>query len=240
MRVIVIVLLCLFVCATSASPAYAKHRRHAEHHATSIITVDTAAGAIRVAADYATKFKNLIADFVAAGYNPGHVGCFATSGHVRNSRHYLGQACDFDQGPRPHSAFMRSVKADTIIHKYGFTNGCSFNDCGHVGTDAQRRAARYVRTDQLAHRHSHRYAHHHHRRTAMPEIDIHLRLASLEADVVAMRNFLIGEHGPKSLPPSRIDHPGIITPFDVGMTVTPDVAEGPVPTPPGPPTPPVE
>jgi hypothetical protein len=84
-----------------------------------------------VASHLAERFKAMIADFVAAGYKPRHVGCFAHGGHVPNSRHYAGAACDFDQrGWGQTVPFM--YRAHAIIKKHGFRDGCSFNDCGHV------------------------------------------------------------------------------------------------------------
>jgi hypothetical protein len=93
--------------------------------------VQTAAGKIHVAAHLAERFRGMISEFVAHGYKPRRVGCYATGGHVPNSRHYHGAACDFDQ-----SGWGRTVNfmyhAGAIIRKYGFRDGCSFNDCGHV------------------------------------------------------------------------------------------------------------
>ena len=62
-----------------------------------MIRVDTAAGPITVASHLASRFQALIADFVAHGYKPRRIGCLAHGGHVPNSRHYAGAACDFDQ-----------------------------------------------------------------------------------------------------------------------------------------------
>ncbi len=101
------------------------------HHGGGMVTVQTAAGRITVASHLAERFKALIADFVAAGYKPRSIGCLAHSGHVENSRHYAGAACDFDQ-----RGWGQTVKfmyhATAIIKKHGFRDGCSFNDCGHV------------------------------------------------------------------------------------------------------------
>ena len=96
-----------------------------------MVRVNTAAGPITVAAHLADRFQALIADFVAAGYKPRHIGCLAHGGHVPNSRHYSGAACDFDQtGWGETTRFM--YHAREIIKKHGFRDGCSFNDCGHV------------------------------------------------------------------------------------------------------------
>jgi hypothetical protein len=106
-----------------------------------LVTVATAAGPITVASHLASRFQALIADFVAAGYKPRHVGCFARGGHVENSRHYSGAACDFDQrGWGLTTSFMYRARA--IIAKHGFRDGCSFNDCGHVDDGKSVRHAR--------------------------------------------------------------------------------------------------
>lgn len=110
-----------------------------------MVTVPTAAGSITVASHLATRFQALIADFVAAGYKPRRIGCLAHGGHVPNSRHYAGAACDFDQrGWGLTTSFMYRARA--IIAKHGFRDGCSFNDCGHVD-------------DGLPLRHAHRSRH---------------------------------------------------------------------------------
>jgi hypothetical protein len=109
-----------------------------------MVTVPTAAGPITVASHLATRFQALIADFVAAGYKPRRIGCLAHGGHVPNSRHYSGAACDFDQrGWGLTTSFMYRARA--IIAKHGFRDGCSFNDCGHVDDGLPVHHARHSR-----------------------------------------------------------------------------------------------
>jgi tetratricopeptide (TPR) repeat protein len=135
----------LFLAAAStllvfSIPAQARHYRHQPHHkvrtsapssGAALVTVKTAAGSITVAGHLAQRFKALIADLVAHGYRPRSVGCYASSGHVRNSRHYHGAACDFDQTGWGRTApFM--YHASAIIRKHGFRDGCDFRDCGHI------------------------------------------------------------------------------------------------------------
>jgi hypothetical protein len=111
------------------------------HGGGGIVTIATAAGPITVAAHLANRFQALIADFVAAGYKPRAIGCYAHGGHVPNSRHYSGAACDFDQrGWGLTTSFMYRARA--IIAKHGFRDGCSFNDCGHVDDGQPLRNAR--------------------------------------------------------------------------------------------------
>ena len=108
-----------------------------------MVTVSTAAGPITVASHLAERFRALIADFVAHGYSPRHVGCAAHGGHVANSRHYHGAACDFDQGDwGKTSGFM--YHAHAIIAKHGFRDGCSFGDCGHVDDGQSTHSRRYA------------------------------------------------------------------------------------------------
>ena len=150
MRLLIMAAL-LSLCASQAQAAHHHHQRHdysqrrisqvhhrgAAHAAISygggggVVTVSTAAGPIMVASHLADRFRALIADFVAHGYTPRHIGCAAHGGHVQNSRHYHGAACDFDQGGWGKTAgFMHH--AHEIIARHGFRDGCSFGDCGHV------------------------------------------------------------------------------------------------------------
>jgi hypothetical protein len=137
----------------AARPARTRSVRHGHRHGHrgGVVTVPTAAGPITVAGHLASRFQALIADFVAHGYKPRHIGCLAHGGHVPNSRHYAGAACDFDQrGWGLTHPFMYHARA--IIARHGFRDGCSFNDCGHVDDGlalrhAQRRGRRYAEDD---------------------------------------------------------------------------------------------
>jgi hypothetical protein len=113
-----------------------------------IVTVSTAAGPITVAADHAGQFEGLINDFVAAGYRPRHIGCFARSHHVRGSLHYRGLACDFDQrGWGRTASFMYTARAHEIIVAHGLRDGREFGDQGHVdaGVSFGGRRTRFAR-----------------------------------------------------------------------------------------------
>src|ERR1700689_4750005 len=62
-----------------------------------LTTVPTVVGIpITVSVAIADRMTSLIADLVAHGYKPHNIGCYASGGHVRYSRHYSGNACDFD------------------------------------------------------------------------------------------------------------------------------------------------
>lgn len=114
------------------SPSYS--RSPANPIATGIVAVPTAAGiVIHVAVGLADKFQGFVADLVANGYKPAQIHCYAGGGHVPNSRHYAGAACDIDQrGWGKTAAPMYHVAA--LAAKHGLRDGCSFRhaDCGHV------------------------------------------------------------------------------------------------------------
>lgn len=99
-----------------------------------LVTVPTAAGiSITVAQKLAPQFQGFVADLVQMGYTPKHIGCYASGGHVANSNHYHGGACDFDQtGWGRTAAPMYHISG--IATKWGLRDGCSFRhaDCGHV------------------------------------------------------------------------------------------------------------
>lgn len=111
------------------------------------MTRETLAGPIRVAAAYAERFVGFINDLVKEGHHPRDIGC-ASGGHMANSKHHWGGACDIDQKSRNvTAAFMYHVTA--LAHAHGLTDGCEWGDrdCGHVEVPGATRVA---------------YAHHHH------------------------------------------------------------------------------
>lgn len=160
-----------FFSPVNAAPTPAQHhwRHYAAKHSKTVhgdfdaighaglVTVQTAAGIpITVAQALAPRFQAMISDFVAAGYRPHAIGCFARGGHVVHSRHYAGAACDFDQtGWGKTAKFMYSERAHEIIVAHGFRDGREFRDQGHVD-DGFALAGYY-------HRH---YARHHYRHYA--------------------------------------------------------------------------
>lgn len=106
-----------------------------------LVTVDTAANRITVAADAAGKFVGVIRDLVAAGFR-GRVNCYASGGHVAHSLHYTGHACDFAQTGRNRVAAGAGVMyhAGRIAAAHGLRDGCTFHDCGHLDTGAVSRS----------------------------------------------------------------------------------------------------
>ena len=101
------------------------------YHPAGTVTVNSAAGPITVAADAADKFVSLTNDLVAHGFH-GSVTCAAT-GHMPNSLHHTGHACDFAQTARNRTVGVMYHAAE-IIAAHGLRDGCSFGDCGHVDT----------------------------------------------------------------------------------------------------------
>ena len=122
-----------------------------------LITVQSAAGPITIAASFQHKIIPFIADVVARGFRGG-VHCFARGGHVRGSLHYSGNACDFAQtGWGRTRAPMYHVS--DLTSKYGLRDGCTFRDCGHIDSGAPL-GGRYfaARSHQRHHHHHVRYA----------------------------------------------------------------------------------
>jgi hypothetical protein len=111
----------------------------AGYHPAGTVTVSTAAGPITVAADAADKFVSLTNDLVAHGFH-GSVTCAAT-GHMPNSLHHTGHACDFAQTARNRTVAVMYHVSD-IIAAHGLRDGCSFGDCGHVDTGTPIGASR--------------------------------------------------------------------------------------------------
>lgn len=151
----------LFLLPTEAEARHRHYRnynyQHYHYHqGGGLVRVPTLAGPITAASHLAHRFANMISDFVRFGYRPRSVHCHARGGHIPNSRHYHGAACDIDQrGWNATSRFMYGATANAIIRKHGFRNGCSFRDCGHIddGVSTRRggRSAYYSRQ----HRHYH-------------------------------------------------------------------------------------
>lgn len=127
-----------------------------------LVRVQTAAAIpITVAGAVAVRFEHLIADFVAHGYRPRVIGCFAAYGHLPNSLHHTGEACDFHQtGWNRTDAFMYTATAHRLILANGLRDGCDFHhprkDCGHVD-DGRFRGYRARRVDIAIRERHHRW-----------------------------------------------------------------------------------
>ena len=130
---------------------------HGIYKCADCVVRDTLAGIVSVSARNANRFVGVINDLWNAGFR-GPVHCAASGGHVRHSRHYSGNACDFAQtGWGKTKPIMYHREAAAIIAKYGLTNGCSFHDCGHVGTDGGGSGRHYAsrKVHYARHRHVH-------------------------------------------------------------------------------------
>lgn len=100
-----------------------------------LVKIETAAGPIQVSAAIAPRMQAFIADVVARGFK-GHINCFARGGHVRGSRHYSGNACDFAQRGWGKTVAVMYHVAD-LAAKHGLRDGCTFGDCGHIDDGQQ-------------------------------------------------------------------------------------------------------
>ena len=95
------------------------------------VVVSTAANIdITVHASVAAKYQSLIGDFVAQGYHPKDITCFAY-GHKSGSNHAIGMACDFDQ-KRWGVTAPTMYHATSAINREGLFDGGAFGDWGHV------------------------------------------------------------------------------------------------------------
>lgn len=115
-----------------------------------LVTVSTAAGiSVTVSPSFAPKITAFISDLVASGYKPRQIHCAASGGHVRGSRHYSGNACDFDQrGYGKTASPMYHVAA--LARQHGLRDGGSFRDWGHI--DDGEHLARRTRVARIDHR----------------------------------------------------------------------------------------
>jgi len=110
-----------------------------------LVTVPTAAGIdITVSKAMAAKMQAFIEDLMEVGYKPKQIHCFARRGHVRGSRHYSGNACDFDQrGWGKTAEMMYHVSVLAALH--GLRDGGSFRDWGHIDDGLPLSRPRYAR-----------------------------------------------------------------------------------------------
>jgi hypothetical protein len=89
-----------------------------------------------VAAWAVDKFRGLVSDLEAMGYAIGSPGCLS-GGHMRNSKHHWGGACDlFNQVARNRTALRQpppTVQIE-VARRHGLISGCEWRrspDCGH-------------------------------------------------------------------------------------------------------------
>jgi hypothetical protein len=137
--------------AYANAPAYVPPAAEAEHRG--LVTVQTAAGRITIAAGFQHKIVPFIAAVVARGFK-GQVHCFARGGHVRGSLHYSGNACDFAQTGWGRTRAPMYHVAD-LAREYGLRDGCTFRDCGHIDSGAPLGGGTYA--SARSHRHHYRH-----------------------------------------------------------------------------------
>lgn len=117
-----------------------------------------------VIASASSNFQGLIHELESMGYNIGSPGCLS-GGHMRNSKHHWGGACDlFNQIARNRAALpMPSTSVQiALAERYGLISGCKWSnpDCAHFevpGWGGRVVARAHVRT-RYARRTHHRYA----------------------------------------------------------------------------------
>ena len=110
-----------------------------------LVTLSTAAGInITVSKTMAPKMQAFIADLMEIGYKPKAIHCFARHGHVRGSRHYSGNACDFDQRSWGKTAKMM-YHVSVLAKLHGLRDGGSFRDWGHIDDGQPLSRPRYAR-----------------------------------------------------------------------------------------------
>ena len=110
-----------------------------------LVTVATAAGIdITLSEKMAPKMQAFIADLMEIGYKPKQIYCFARRGHVRGSRHYSGNACDFDQRGWGKTAKMM-YHVSVLAKLHDLRDGGSFRDWGHIDDGLPLSRPRYAR-----------------------------------------------------------------------------------------------
>ena len=110
-----------------------------------LVTVPTAAGIdITVSKNMAPKMQAFIEDLLEMGYKPKTIHCHARHGHVRGSRHYSGNACDFDQRGWGKTAKMM-YHVSVLAKLHGLRDGGSFRDWGHIDDGLPLSRPRYSR-----------------------------------------------------------------------------------------------
>jgi hypothetical protein len=99
-----------------------------------LITVDSAAGPITVAPEFAPKIVPFIAAVVAlTGAKPTRVKCYSTAAsHVAGSLHFRGRACDFAQRAWGVTSYRVMYAIEALARRYGLRDGCEFRDWGHI------------------------------------------------------------------------------------------------------------
>lgn len=107
---------------------------------------------ITVAAAFVDRFVGFFQELFAREHRLPEIGCYSPTGHMRNSLHHWGGACDVGQRAR-NVAWRPMYRVTALAHSYGLTDGCEWRgspDCGHI--EVNRRVAwhRRPQTYQVA------------------------------------------------------------------------------------------
>ena len=145
---------CVFAFSVTAADAHARHhhhKRHHHHHYTVRHSLhggfdairEVHAGLTRAKLDsgqvivVATTYESRFVGFLNAVYHREgslpDVECYSPTGHMRNSLHHWGGACDVGQRSR-NVAWKAMYHIGDLAREYGLTDGCIWHnpDCGHV------------------------------------------------------------------------------------------------------------
>lgn len=139
-RFILTLFIVLFGLSAQAHTRYHQHHyRH--HHRTSVYVHGDAVHSGfanlspggRVISWAVNQFQGFINDVKAEGFSIGSPGCLS-SGHMRNSKHHWGGACDFfNQYARNKTKLPLPPNHLQLAAKHGLIDGCIWHspDCGH-------------------------------------------------------------------------------------------------------------
>lgn len=132
----------ILTCMLSEAQARHRHKHHYRHHHRDHHYIASGSGTcseklndgqvIRVACSVASKFVGFFNDLYAREGKLAPINCLA-SGHMANSLHHWGGACDVGQTAR-NVAWRAMYHVGDLAAKYGLTDGCIWRnpDCGHV------------------------------------------------------------------------------------------------------------
>jgi hypothetical protein len=138
------------------------HHRHSYSSGAGITRARLADGqVISVSSAYADRFIGFFNALYRREGRLAHITCLA-SGHMANSLHHWGGACDVGQTAR-NVAWRAMYHVGALAGEYGLTDGCVWSrpDCGHVDVSGVGGGRHYatLRRSRYANRHRIRYTH---------------------------------------------------------------------------------
>ncbi len=100
---------------------------------------------ITVASSVASRFVGFFNALLAREGRLPRIACYSPTGHMRNSLHHWGGACDVGQTARNVAARMMYHVGD-LAARFGLTDGCVWRhpDCGHVDVSGVGGPNRYA------------------------------------------------------------------------------------------------